>query len=148
MIVNARLLWIYAYDNQQLQFFTEKTWKHVPVHLQLHGLKPIFESTTSETKFVFQGSGQRASIPAMPNLLENRLAPTERYHTPKQWSTSQHLNLTPLAVFVTFFAECSDDQILMCLKSGGGLQGEKWVLSRHDGVKSCTDYKYFHHLWR
>ena len=58
---------------------------------------------------------------------------------------SPDLNLTPLAAFFTFFAERSEGQIELCLKSGGGLQREK---SRHDGEKSCTDSKYPHHLWR
>ena len=61
---------------------------------------------------------------------------------------SLDLNLTTLAAFLCFFAEHSKGQILMCLKSGGGLQGEKWIMSRHHGEKSCTSSNYLHHLWR
>ena len=53
--------------------------------------------------------------------------------------SSPDLNLTPLAAFLRFVAERSEGQIELCLKSGGGLQGEKWVISRHDGDKSCTN---------
>ena len=30
----------------------------------------------------------------------------------------------------------------------GGLQGDKWVISRHGGDKACTDSTYVHQLWR
>ena len=36
----------------------------------------------------------------------------------------------------------------MCLESEDGLQGEKWIISRHGGENSCTDNKYHYHLWK
>ena len=49
--------------------------------------------------------------------------------------------------FFMCFAERSEGQIELCLKSGGGLQGEKLIIPRHDGEKSCTDSKYLYNLW-
>ena len=47
------------------------------------------------------------------------------------------------------FAERSEGQIVMCLKSGGGLQGGKWIISRHEGENhALTVNLYLYHLWR
>ena len=36
------------------------------------------------------------------------------------------------------FAERIEGQIELCLKSGGGLQREEWIISRHDSENVLT----------
>ena len=60
---------------------------------------------------------------------------------------SPDLNLTPLAAFLRFCqAQRGSDRTVLEIR--GGLQGEKWIISRHDGENSCTDSKCLHYLWR
>ena len=47
-------------------------------------------------------------------------------------TASPDLNLTHIAAFYVF-AERSEGQIELGLKSRGELQGEKWIILRHNG---------------
>ena len=70
--------------------------------------------------------------------------------TPKTWliapSSQSWFNSDTSCCFLHFCRSQRGSDL--CLKSGGGLQREERVMSRHHGEKSCTDSNYLHHLWK
>ena len=95
-----------------------------------------------------QGFRMVLERPCCPACQMSKLITVSMVEFDTAWlQRSPDLNLTPLAAFLRFCrAQRGSDRTV--LESGGGLQREKWIISRHDGEKSCTDSKSLHHLWR
>ena len=148
------LKWIPVYNPWHIQIFSLAWFPELCIFFKstclTHGspFLKIFTCPTSKISFF-----QYQIIYDLEEKFVQIYLPHGQFYLPRaigQWDMSSLVLIWIWHLLLLFyvFAERSEGQIELCLKSGGGLQREKWIISRHDSEKSCTDSKSLHHRWR